>query len=81
MSSCGYYSCFKRKPECKHPTLGESYTQDLRRGGANYNPCDYCKRKYGGVYPSDIPKGSFDGCQIDVVDKQGNVLTNLSQGT
>lgn len=72
MSSCGYYSCNKGKTKCNHPTYGERYSSCLR--GALYNRCDICRRKCGGIYPSNIPKEDISNCKIDIIDKNGKVI-------
>lgn len=68
MSKCGYYSCFKGKPACKHPEKGELMT----KSGIVGRYCDLCKRSCGGVYPSELPRVKFT--DIEVVDKDGNVI-------
>lgn len=75
MSKCGYYSCFKGKPTCKHPTYGETKTQCMRaaRGGGGWHPCDLCKITCHGIYPSDVPRSEWNG-DVAVVDKDGHRL-------
>ncbi len=75
MSKCGYYSCFKGKPTCKHPTYGETKTNCMRVAGASrgWHPCDICRITCHGIYPSDVPMSTYDGV-ITVVDKDGNEL-------
>lgn len=71
MSSCGYYSCFKGKPTCKHPSNGVLYTDSLRRGGIH--PCNLCKSRCKGLYPSQLPTITLN-CNVEVVDKDGNCI-------
>ncbi len=75
MSRCNYYSCFKGKPTCKHPTYGDTKTQCMRVCGARggWHPCDICRIVGQGVYPSEVPQTSWSGT-IEVVDRDGNVL-------
>ena len=76
MSSCGYYSCYKRKPKCSHPTKGEYNTNRLQEGGGgSWHPCEMCKRGCGGIYPSQVAKADISDCEIDIVDKDGNVIS------
>jgi len=57
MSKCGYYSCFKGKPTCKHPTYGDTKTKQMRTCGAGgrWHPCEQCRRICSGIYPSEVP--------------------------
>lgn len=71
MNHCGYYSCFKGEPECKHPTKGSIKTRMLRN---HYYPCDTCKNSCGGIYPSQLPKEDFRNCEIDILDSDGKVI-------
>ena len=73
MSSCGYYSCFKGKPSCKHPTFGKEYSVSLI--GWNYNRCDMCRRSCCGIYPSQVPKADQSSLEQDVVDGNGNIVS------
>lgn len=74
MNNCGYYSCFKRMPACRHPTYGETKTQLLRDRYSAASVCDMCKRINGGIYPDKVPIAKYEG-KIEVVDKEGNVLS------
>lgn len=65
MSKCRYYAVEKRQSICKHPTFGELTTNvyNKRSGGFGtgyWNPCERCKRRYGGRYPSELPNGERD---------------------
>lgn len=74
MSNCGYFNIFKGKLSCKHPNYGEmntkSYAKNLGEG------CKYCKKRCGGIYPSQIPKVDQTGWKYEVVDVNGKVLMN-----
>lgn len=70
MSNCGYYSCYKGKPMCKHDQNGELYTHKLNR---HYNQCDACRRSCGGIYPSQLPTEKIED-KLEVIDKDGNVI-------
>lgn len=73
MNGCGYYSCFKRMPTCRHPSYGEQKTALLKSGYSGANVCDMCKKVNGGIYPDKVPTVAYEG-KIEVVDKQGNIL-------
>lgn len=66
--SCGYYSCFKRKPTCNHPTKGHSYTKCLRSGSSM---CKLCLVSNNYLYPSELPTEKIDSVDIDVLDTNG----------
>lgn len=70
MSSCGYYSCHKGKPTCKHPENGKLYTVS----GDLVLRCTACRRTCGGIYPSQLPKAKQDNWISDIIDKNGNVI-------
>lgn len=74
MSKCGYYSCFKGKPTCNHPTYREQYTDSYGFRGGAYSWCEFCKKRCGGIYPSQVPHADQSEWKQDVVDKNGNVL-------
>lgn len=73
MNNCGYYSCFKRVPTCKHPSYGELKTKLLKDGYSSARVCDMCKRENHGIYPDKVPTANYNG-KVEVVDKHGNVL-------
>lgn len=76
MSSCGYYSCYKGKPTCKHPERGELNTKVNFDGSY----CIRCKRIYGnGIWPSQIPHVDLSGCIQEVIDKDGQVIATLEK--
>lgn len=72
MSACGYYSCFKGKPTCSHPTYGVQYTQGYKR--ELHIRCNRCRIECNGIYPSNIPKANQEGWIQEIVDSKGNVL-------
>lgn len=76
MNKCGYYSCPKGKPTCKHPIYGEIKTKLLRENGADYrwHPCERCKRECHGIYPSSLPKEDISNITVEVVDKNGTII-------
>ena len=72
MSKCGYFHIHKGKVSCKHPQYGELFSSSLH--GAKYHQCDYCRKRCGGIWPSEVPKEDWTNIQYDVVDKYGNKL-------
>lgn len=70
-NKCGYFSCYKGKPTCSHPEKGEWVTHMGNVG----NYCQRCKRTNNGLYPSQLPTVRFSEDKIDVVDKDGNILS------
>lgn len=74
MSNCGYYKIFKRHITCTHPSDGESNTRSLNKSSAKYHICDMCRRRCGGIYPSELPTIDMRSEEIDIVDKYGRVL-------
>lgn len=71
MNKCGYYSCFKGRPTCKHPEKGEIITKAY--GECNMGKyCEHCKRSHGGIYPSQLPTVRFE--DVEIVDDKGNVI-------
>lgn len=77
MSRCEYYSCFKGKPKCNHPTHGDIKTNMLNEYMRS-SVCDFCKFCNRGLYPSQIPKIELSESKIDIIDKDGNVIIDLS---
>ena len=74
MSQCGYYSCSKGIISCKHPDENYRPTSKCFATGGKWNPCEACKRRCGGIYPSQLPKADQIGWQQNVIDKYGNVI-------
>ena len=74
MSSCGYYKVHKGKMRCEHPEKGEDYTKALQRTGRGWHPCDLCRLRCGGIYPSQLPKANQAGWQTDILDTDGTVI-------
>lgn len=72
MNKCGYYSCYKGKPTCKHPTYGEQYTKSY--GNRLHQKCDGCRRSCGGIYPSQVPRADQTDWEQDILDSNGNVI-------
>ncbi len=72
MSKCAYFSCFKGRPVCKHPTYGKEYSAYLH--GAINNMCDWCKKQCGGIYPSQVPKVDQSNWTYDIIDKDGSLI-------
>ena len=74
MSNCGYFSIFKGKVKCKHPNHGEMntklYAKNLSEG------CKYCRKRCGGIYPSQLSRADQSSWKYEVVDVNGKVLLN-----
>lgn len=64
MNNCGYYTCYKGIQYCKK----EKCETTARR-------CDWCKRRNGGIYPHQLPTVKIDSSEIEVIDRNGNLLS------
>lgn len=66
-NTCPYYDLFKGKMRCKK----------YNNIPITVRECDNCKIHYGGYYPRPLPEASLENCDIDVIDRKGNVLAVL----
>ncbi len=72
MSKCGYFSVFKGKVSCKHPNDGDTNTKLYTK---NLNECcKFCRKRCGGIYPTQLPRADQSNWQYEVIDADGKVL-------
>lgn len=68
MSRCKYYSCFHRKPKCNNPEKPSFFDGDY--WSTYCNPCELCKERCGGIYPSEVPHADQTGWVQEIVDSK-----------
>lgn len=76
-NSCGYLvgdKSTKTGYKCNHPTDGKVNNDLINKTKLGLRRCDDCKKRCGGIYPSQIPKYNISDCNIDIIDKNGNII-------